>query len=126
MKIKLFVFAAAAGLLTVFPGPAAAHDVGRDVEIRFAPAHAPYIQVHRYERDYRHRDRHYRYDRYDRYRYLHGKGHHKVHKKYRRAHDRWHRHNDHRWDRWYERDHALLHRRLAHGHRDYHHGRYRH
>ncbi len=126
MNTRLLTTAAAAVLLTGLSAPAVAHDIGRHVEIRIAPAHVPYYPVHRYERDYRHRGYDDRYDRYDRYRYLHGKRHFKVHKRYRRAHERWHRHNDHRWDRWYERDHAHLHRTLASGHRHHHDRRYWH
>lgn len=120
MNVRLFTIATVAGLIAGLSAPAVAHDAGRDVEIRIAPVHVPYYGLHRYERDYRYRDR------YDRYHYLHGKHHFKVHKRHRRAHERWHHHNDHRWDRWYYRDHADLHRRLASGRRDHNHRRYRH
>lgn len=105
---------AIAGLGFALAGQAHAHPSNFGFVGRLAPTQ----QAVRYYDESRHHDRDYRnYRGWDK----RGKKHRKLHRRLEKSHDHWHRHNDWRRDRYYDRDHWTLHYELGFGHFDFHH-----
>ena len=104
MKNHVIRFAAIAGLVAAMASPANAGHSDLEFAVRFGPSYVYYD-------GHRHYDRNYHHSR------SHKKRHHKHHHRQNNAHDRWHRHNDGRRDRYYYSDHSDMHRELRHGHR---------
>ena len=114
MNKSVITLTALAGLALLTGSPAQAHDVELriDKHSRSGGVHAPYGR--RVGPDHRHYD----FDRRGWQKY--SKQRQKHWRRLVRAHDRWHRHNDHRWDRFYDRDHRRLHRQLGLSPREFH------
>ncbi|MDH4110356.1 MAG: hypothetical protein OEW35_18900 [Gammaproteobacteria bacterium] len=107
---------AVAGFALALAAPAHAHPDNFGFVVRLDPAH----RVDRHYDGARH------HDRDDRDWHKPGKKHRKLHRRLEHTHDRWHRHNDGRRDRYYYRDHRALHFELGFGHYDFHYGGHRH
>lgn len=126
MNRKIVTLTILAGLSALVADTASAHGDEIRVDRKFRAGVVHHTHDNRYDR-YDRFDRHDRYDRIDRrYNYdrrnwkKYSRHQHKHWRKLVRAHDRWHRHNDHRWDRHYYRDHHRLHRELGLSIRDFH------
>lgn len=113
MEKHVIRIATIVGLVVAFAAPAHAHDADREVIVRLGPAYVHYDEYGRYER-------HRRHDRDRRHWRKYKKRHRKIHHRAAHAHAKWHRYNDHRWDRYYDYDHWRLHYELGLRHRDYH------
>lgn len=113
MNISSIAFTAIVATVLLAGTPASAHsEAGLELAVRAGPAPVHYRDAGRYDR----------HDHRKWKRYKHRKRHHDSWRRLGRSHDRWHRHNDYRRDRFYFRDHARMHYALGidlrafHGH----------
>lgn len=120
MKNHLIKLVAIGGFVAAMSSPASAEHNDLDFAIQLGSTYVTY------DDGYRRFDRRHRYDRNYGHGHKYRKQRHKRRRRQEFIHERWHRHNDPRWDRYYFYDHKQLHRRLRRGHHDFYRRQYRH